>query len=422
MPFRFVHTADLHLDSPLRSLALRNPDLAELIGTATRAALEAIVDLCLDERVDALLIAGDLYDGDQTSMATARLLAEQVERLDQAGIRVFAIRGNHDALARITKELVLPPSVKVYGARADAVAIGTDDLPVVIHGLSFKDAQAPRSLLPDYRPPVADAVNIGLMHTSLNGAPGHDPYAPCSVADLEASGFTYWALGHIHKRQVHGRHGHIVMAGMPQGRFIDEAGPKSVTLVTVADDHGLTLEERPVALARFERLTVDLGGIEVWDEAVHAAGAAVAAVRETVSTDHLVLRPRLEGATPLAWRLRRDLDRLQGDAEHRAAGIGGTWIEKIELACSAPGATDAPVAGPVEELRRLMESDVAGSDAFEATMRAAAADLFRALPPRLRSVLGDDEAEMEARLRQLARDGVDDVLALVAASADADEG
>jgi exonuclease SbcD len=101
MPFRFVHAADIHLDSPLRSLALRDPALGELIGNATRRAFVAIVDLCLEEKVDALLIAGDLYDGDQTSMKTARFLSDQIRRLDQAGVRTFMIRGNHDALSKI---------------------------------------------------------------------------------------------------------------------------------------------------------------------------------------------------------------------------------------------------------------------------------------------------------------------------------
>ena len=118
VPYRFVHTADLHLDSPLRSLALRDPALAEVIGHASRAVFERIITLCLDEQVDALLIAGDLYDGAQTSMKTARFLAQQLRRLDETGIETFIIRGNHDAEARITGQLVLPPSVTVFGAKA----------------------------------------------------------------------------------------------------------------------------------------------------------------------------------------------------------------------------------------------------------------------------------------------------------------
>src|SRR5579859_1794780 len=111
--YRFVHTADIHLDSPLRSLSLRNPELAALIGNATRQALTRTVELCLDEQVDALLLAGDLYDGEQTSMKTARFLAEQLRRLGEAGIETFIVRGNHDALSKITRELTFPDTVTV---------------------------------------------------------------------------------------------------------------------------------------------------------------------------------------------------------------------------------------------------------------------------------------------------------------------
>ena len=121
--YRFVHSADVHLNSPLRSLALRDPRLAEFVGNASRQVFSRIVDLCLDEQVNALLLAGDLYDGEQTSMKTARFLAEQLRRLDSAGIKVFIIRGNHDALSKITKELVLPENVHLFGGRADAVEI-----------------------------------------------------------------------------------------------------------------------------------------------------------------------------------------------------------------------------------------------------------------------------------------------------------
>jgi exonuclease SbcD len=95
--FRFIHAADLHLDAPLKSLALKDEELSELVGNATRRALERIVDLCLEEKVDALLIAGDLYDGDMRSMKTAAFLVSEMERLQAADINVFMIRGNHDA-------------------------------------------------------------------------------------------------------------------------------------------------------------------------------------------------------------------------------------------------------------------------------------------------------------------------------------
>lgn len=421
MSFRFVHAADIHLDSPLRSLALRAPEVADLIGTATRQAFAAIVDLCLAERVDALLLAGDLYDGDQTSMTTARFLAQQLGRLDGAGVAVHIIRGNHDALSRITRELVLPPSTHVYRHRAEAVALDRPPgaVPVVLHGLSFREPHAEASLLGDYRPPVAEAVNIGLMHTSLGGAPGHDPYAPVTPADLGRSGFDYWALGHIHKpsRQTVGRT-QVVMPGIPQGRDIGEAGPRGVVLVTVAPDRSITVEDRLTSLAEFALVSMDASGVADWAVLVRRLRAALESARETARSPHLVARIALAGATPLAWRIRRDLDLLAAEAQTAAEAIGRVWIEKLTTACTLPGG-DAPAAdgSPLVALRRLMADEVLGSAAFAADLSAAATELIAQLPPELRGAFGEDPGALDRMLQDLACEGADETIARLAPDA-----
>jgi DNA repair exonuclease SbcCD nuclease subunit len=413
--YRFVHAADIHLDSPLRSLALRQPELAALIANATRQAFVRVVDLCLAEQVDALLLAGDLYDDQQTSMKTARFLAEQVGRLHEAGIRVFVIRGNHDALSKITKELVFPDTVKVFGGRAEAVAVerAAGHFAVTVHGLSFAESRAPESLVARYRPPTEGAVNIGLMHTSLGGAPGHDPYAPCGVADLQGTGHHYWALGHIHKRSVVEQAGGvIVMPGMPQGRDINEAGAKSVTLVTIGEDRTIRLEERVTSLAEFARVAVDATGIEDWAELVAAVARAIETARDGIASDHLVARLGVTGRTPLAWRMRRDADLLKAEAEHHAGRVGRAWIEALEIAAEPPGiAAAAPAGAPLLELRRLIAEEVVGAEAFEGQLAEIARELQGQLPAEARALLGADEGAVRARLAALAREGADEVLA-----------
>lgn len=413
MTYRFVHAADIHLDSPLRSLALRDADLADLIGNATRRGFVRVVDLCLDEQVDALLLAGDLYDGDQTSMKTARFLAEQLRRLHEAGIRVFVIRGNHDALSRISKELTLPESVKLFGGRAEAIAIERESsqFPVAIHGLSFAQPHAPESLLGKYRPPVEGAVNIGLMHTSLAGAAGHDLYAPCSLADLQGTGFRYWALGHVHKRSVAEGGCAIVMPGMPQGRDINEAGAKSVSLVTIGDDRSVRIEERVTSIAQFERVAVDATGIDDWRDLVAALARALEQARDDVASEHLVARLRVTGATPLAWRIRRDLDLLKTEADDRASVIGSCWVEKLEVDCRAPGVVAGSSADPLTELRRLIDEEVIGSDAYQTEVAAIAEELRTQLPQECRGLLGSDEEAFKAMIAGLVKDGSEDVLA-----------
>jgi exonuclease SbcD len=403
----------LHIDAPLKSLALRNPELAELVSSATRTAFVATIDLCLDEKVDALLIAGDLYDGDQTSMKTAGFIATQLRRLDEAGIRTFGIRGNHDAESRITKELVFPESVTFFKGSAAAIPLpglnGRRD--VVVHGISFPKPHAPESLLPKFKPRVEGATNIALLHTSLAGAEGHDRYAPCSVADLAGAGFDYWALGHIHKRQVHLDRPAIVMPGIPQGRDINESGAKSVTLVTIGDDGAIAIAEHRTSTAQFERVSVDLSGIEDWSEAMRAIGRRLAAERDRTASEHLIARISLTGATSLNWRLRREGDFLRTEAEQQAAIIGNTWIEKVSSACSPPRDAAIDSAGAVAELSQLISEDVLQSDSYRLEASELISELQGALPREIHKMFGSDQASFEKAVAELSQDGALDVIA-----------
>jgi DNA repair protein SbcD/Mre11 len=413
MAFRFVHTADIHLDSPLRTLALREPELAELIGGATRKAFVAIIDLCLAEQVDALLIAGDLYDGDQTSMKTARFLADQLRRLHEAGVATFIVRGNHDAESRITRtELTLPESVKVFAGRAEVGTLVRGPLDIAVHGISFAQKHAPESLLPKFHGPREGSVNIGMLHTSLAGSPSHDRYAPCAPADLHRHGFDYWALGHIHQRSIERGRATIVMPGNPQGRDIGEAGPKSATLVTIGDDREVLVEERPTGIAEFRRVGADLGGVAEWREALQRIETALGEARSAARSDHLVARLRLVGATPLAWKLRCDADRLAEEARAIGVELGRTWTDKIELACDEPRAAEKAAGDPIAELRALMEIEVGGSAAYHHTLRSIAEDLKSYLPVGSREHLfGIDAGKFAEILRAIAREGAEDALA-----------
>ena len=221
----------------------------------------------------------------------------------------------------------------------------------------------------DWTPPPPLACSL---------TPIHAPTPPCSVAQLASSGFDYWCLGHIHKREVHNREPFIVMPGIPQGRDINEAGPKSVTMVTVGNDGSVDSQPYPTSIAQFERVAVDLTGIEDWRGMVERVGASLTQARDSVNSEHLVVRLTLQGSTDLDWRLRRDLDVAKAEADSRAALLGRTWVEKVELNVG-PG-TDLPV-GPVSELAAKMLGPIARSDDF----KRAAAHLVEELAPSLPS-------------------------------------
>lgn len=402
---RILHTADVHLDSPLRSLALRDEGLRAQVEAATRGALTRLVDTALSESVDAVLIAGDLFDGRERSARTAAFLLAELDRLRVAGIRVFYIKGNHDADNPVTGMLDLPDNVHLFGARGGKVDLAEG---VWIHGVGFEQRHVPESLLSRFPDPVPGAVNIAMLHTSLAGAPGHDNYAPCRASELAGMGFDYWALGHVHKREVHATDPWIVMPGCPQGRDIGEAGAKSATLLTIEDGR-ITVVEVPTALVEFTQTALDVSQADSDDALRAALRAHLDAVRAGLDAPTGVLRVTLTGTPPRYWQILRDRDVWQETVVELAAVAGDMWIDRLVFHLSPPEARrDTP--GASEELRRTM-NEIAGESGFRAAARAEVAAVLEDLPPALRARLAPDDTAVEALTDGLAQTGAAQVLA-----------
>jgi len=347
-----------------------------------------------------VLIAGDLFDVRERSARTGAFLVGELERLGAGGVAVFYIKGNHDVENPAAGAFELPGNVHVFDGRGGKARIeGTD---VWVHGVSFRERHAPESLLPRFGPPVPGAVNVGMLHTSLSGASGHDPYAPCTVADLVAHGFDYWALGHVHARTVHAEAPWVVMPGTPQGRDIGEAGPKSATLLTVADGR-IEVEEVPTSIAEFRASSCDVAGVED-DETLRARlRAHLAEEAAATRSDRAILRLALAGATARAWALRRDADLWRELTQGMAEETGRLWIEKLEIEAAAPEAGPAG-GGAGAELEATM-AGLRGEAGFRAQALAEVEQALGQLPPERRRTLAPDPAALEALADDLAEQG-----------------
>lgn len=399
---RILHTADVHLDSPLRSLALRDPELRDRVRTSSRTALTRIVDTALAEEVAALLIAGDLFDGAERSARTAAFLTLQLERLRERGIRVFYIKGNHDAENPLTGELSFPDNVHVFDGRGGKVQLAEG---VWIHGVSFSNRHAPESLLPRFPAPVEGAVNIALLHTSLTGAEGHDPYAPCTVGDLTAAGFDYWALGHVHRRQVHSKAPWIVMPGTPQGRDIGEPGPKSATLLTI--DKAVEIEEVPTSAVEFLHLRIDATDTDNDDALRDMLRRTLRDTARNLVSESAVIRLQLTGRTRRRWQVLRDQDVWKEAAAQYARETGTLWLEKVVFDLSD---TAEPGHSATDELAGIMKT-IREEPGFSETCRAEIEGILQELAPQRRAELLPDEAAMDQLARRLAEAGADRILA-----------
>jgi DNA repair exonuclease SbcCD nuclease subunit len=328
--FKFIHTADIHLDSPLCGLeAHEGAPVAEIRG-ATRRAFSNLVELALEERVAFLLIAGDVFDGDWKDFNTGLFFNREMGRLEQAGIRVFLISGNHDAASSITRTLSLPANVIRFSS-AVCESVEIPELQTVVHGRSYPAAAVTENLAADFPPFVSGAFNIGMLHTALTGRSGHAPYAPCSRGDLESKGYDYWALGHVHAGEVIAEAPHIVFPGNIQGRHIRETGAKSVILASVEEGSIVDIQTREVDVLRWELCRLELIECRTAAMLIDLVRSVLMQKSKEAGGLPLAVRIVLEGVCPLHEDLQARRQYWLEEFRAIAAAIGSIWLERVKF-------------------------------------------------------------------------------------------
>ncbi len=383
---KFLHTADIHLDSPLTGLSAAGDCPLDRLRESTRRALANLIDHALAEAVDFVVIAGDLYDGTWRDFTTGLYFARQMARLDQAGIPAYVVLGNHDAESRLTRTLRLPENVHVFPAdRAETVFF--PDRSVALHGRSFPTAAVSENFALAYPPAAPGCFNIGLLHTAAGGREAHANYAPCALPDLLAKGYDYWALGHVHAREVLHEHPHIVFPGNLQGRHIRETGPKGFTMVRV--DEGRVVAADPVAadVVRWLRCPVDLAGAADLHDAIDTIEAALRSVLDEAEDRLAVVRLVLEGASPAHAHLAVQRDRLIAECHAAASRVSSDlWIEKVEVGTRALFDRDAAAAraDAIGALIRSVDTLAADGDA-RAALAVELDELVSRLPDELKA-------------------------------------
>lgn len=327
---KFIHTADIHLDSPMRGLARYDSAPVEEIRGATREAFKNLVNFAIKEQVDFILIAGDLYDGDWKDYNTGLFFSSQMAKLREANIKVFLIYGNHDARSNITKSLRHGSNVFSFPSHKASTHL-IEEYSIAIHGQSFAKSAMTDNIAHDYPAPVKGFFNIGLLHTSLSGSPDHEPYAPCSVEGLRNKGYQYWALGHIHGHEVVTADPWIVFPGNLQGRHIREAGAKGACLVTIRDGCVNALEKVDFDVLRWRIGTASINGVADEEVLLARVRAAFEASLREADDRFLAIRLVLEGSGEIHNLILKAPYRLTEEIRAVAFDTCGqrVWLEKI---------------------------------------------------------------------------------------------
>ncbi len=388
--WRFVHAADLHLDTPFAGLARLGEGVPELLRDASLTAFDNLVNATLHHGAHALLLAGDLYDGPARGLRAQLRLRDGLQKLSDNGVRVFLVRGNHDPVAEGWSAVREWP-----GGVTEFPADGVTGAPIHVagreaarvYGISYARRDTADNLARCFPAERGAPFGIGLLHANAGNNPEHAAYAPCTPDDLRAAGIDYWALGHVHRHQT-------VLDGAPwavypgclQGRSPrpSEQGPKGAVLVTVDGDRVADTTFLPLDVVRFEERTVDAAP---FDSVADLADALAETGRQAVTEADgrpVILRAGLTGRSPLHATLRRQPDTLETLRDDLAARDDRVWWDRLDDATAAPVDREA--------IRRRGD--------FSADLLDRA-DALRADPGTLRATLRDWAEPADRRLRGL---------------------
>ncbi len=334
--FSFIHTADLHLDSPFSVLSQDNPELASSLRSATFEAFDKIVNLCLEKQVDFLLVAGDVYDGSERSLRAQVRFRDGLKRLDKAGIRSFVVHGNHDPLNAWSSTLDWPSGVHIFGDKVETVDVRKDGTTIAsVQGVSFTKRDERRNLAKLFKR-TGPSFYIGLLHANVGSDTGHEPYAPCSMEDLLRPEMDYWALGHVHRNKVLSEQSpFVIYPGTPQGRNIKETGEKGCYFVRVEENREVAFEYISTDVIRWVRKEIPIYGLESEQALLNSLEEACRKISDSESGGlPSIVRIFLTGSGPLYEILRRPQtvpDLLDLIHEIGMSCLPYVWVEDIRL-------------------------------------------------------------------------------------------
>jgi exonuclease SbcD len=333
---RFIHAADLHLDSPFKGMSALPERVRERVRESTFEALKELVALAIQEKVDFVLISGDVYDVSDRSLRAQIRFQKAVEHLAIEGIPAYIIHGNHDPEDGRAAKLIWPADVHFFASdHVETLQVVKQDSGIIaeIHGISYGSSAVTENLALKFKRGQHQVCQIGLLHTNVDGDPHHDNYAPCSKQDLLDAGMHYWALGHVHTRQVMNLQPAIVYPGNIQGRSIRETGPRGCYLVDIDDSGRAELIFHALDTVRWFQETLSVSSIPSEQILKDRLGELLDRLRQDAKGRDGIVRIVLEGRSEIHERIRKGralqelMDELREDEVERSSFV---WIESIE--------------------------------------------------------------------------------------------
>jgi len=337
--FSFIHTADLHLDSPFKGISEINEEISAELTEATFNTFNKIIDICIEKQVDFLLISGDIYNGADRSLRAQLRFRDGLKRLSDENINAYIVHGNHDPLDGWSANLKWPQNVHIFKGKAvkKVVVKKSEEEIAQIYGISFHKREIKTNLaqkFPEKAPLEKELFTIGMLHCNIGTNTGHEPYAPCTLRDLMSRNFDYWALGHIHNNVImRDENPPVIYPGNPQGLHPKETGTKGCFFIRVDEKGEPSCEFIEVGSIRWFVEKLSIGSLNTEEELIQEIENHIDQIRKKANERPAICRIILTGRSVLYSSIIRKgflEDVLQRVRENEEGEKQFVWIESIK--------------------------------------------------------------------------------------------
>lgn len=330
---KFIHAADLHLDSPFSGLKGLPDYVWQSIRQSTFHALRSLTDAAIQAEVDFVLLAGDIYDLEDRSIKAQAVFREEMERLEEAEIPVYIIHGNHDFLAEEEMHLEMPKNVTVFNSDVETIHLTTKrGERVAVSGFSYDQRWVTERKILQYphRDPSVD-WHIGMLHGYAEGNHSeHAHYAPFSIQELQSKEYDYWALGHIHKRQQVSERPLAYYPGCLQGRNKKESDPKGFLMVELTKTEQ-TVQFEPVAPIEWVTEEISIENGRTIEDVYSAIKEIVDQQKEKDTSSFLTLTLIDDGGVPENVRRKIQNGELAEAFQSSRENASFVWVNELNL-------------------------------------------------------------------------------------------
>jgi len=332
MSVTFIHAADLHLDRPFLGIDGCGETMKKRVRESTFSAFSRLIQTAIARKVDFILLAGDIFDGETRGLRAETQFKALIRPLADYDIAVYMLHGNHDPLDRHWSGLTYGEHVQIFGPSPERKTHRLKNGQTVnIYGFSYGSRHIPDNMIALYKKEPGADYHIAMLHGSLKGNSDHDVYAPFTLSDLLAKDMDYWALGHIHKRAVLNDNPPIIYPGSLQGLSAKETGEKGFYIVTLHHGHTKTEFIKTSGII-WETAELDVTGVETFDELVKRAEQKKEEHRK--KQDAVLLRLVLTGEASLIPQTDSDLLEVLRVLEDERENF--VWVTEIRQAVSLP--------------------------------------------------------------------------------------